>query len=143
VEAKFLVQPCVTAHGPDGTQTTEHESEAADVEPEHSQWIDQEVHCHRVRGVFRATQRRFHQCEASLHKHDDEARDERPHHVDGHFRMAEFRGDFSQSWFARFCGGQRRGATRGTTVRVRHRCVIRLRRPRQSEGHHARHGNDT
>jgi hypothetical protein len=46
------------------------------------QRVDHEVHGHRVARVLRATQAGLHEREARLHEHDQEPRDEDPHHVD-------------------------------------------------------------
>ena len=43
-----------------GVVAAEHESEAADIEPEHTHRVNHEVHRHRVAGVFRPAQAGFH-----------------------------------------------------------------------------------
>ena len=83
-DGQFVVQAGVAAQraGTGRPNAAEHEGEAADVEAEHAQRIDHEVHGHGVRGVLGAAQAGFHQREAGLHEHDQEAGDQRPHEVD-------------------------------------------------------------
>ena len=47
-------------------------------------------------GVFDAAQTRLNHGEAGLHEHDQEARDQRPHKVDGDLVLAHLVGDVAQ-----------------------------------------------
>jgi len=89
-DANFVVQPSIAAHGADAaidealriSHSAKHQSKAAQVKPEHAHWVNHEVHCKSMAGVLGAAQTGFHHCEAALHEHDQEARDERPGEVD-------------------------------------------------------------
>ena len=59
------------------------EREAVGPKAQTAERVDHEVHRERVRGVLGAAHPRFDHREAGLHEHDEEARDERPDHVDG------------------------------------------------------------
>ncbi len=83
VHRQFLVQAVEPSQGPHGPESAEHDRVSADVEAQHAQGIDQEIHGHGMSRVLGAGQPRFHHRETGLHEHDEEPRNEQPNHVDG------------------------------------------------------------
>src|SRR5262249_8244377 len=62
--------------------TTKHECKTAHIEAQHAERINHEVHGHRMGRVLRTAQTGFDESETSLHEHDEEASQQRPHDID-------------------------------------------------------------
>ncbi len=90
--SNFIAEARITTQCRQSTQPAEHEGETANVKAQHAERIDHEIHGHGVVHVFGAGHARFHHGEPGLHEHDEEARDQGPHDVDGHSVMPNRRG---------------------------------------------------
>ena len=102
---------------------------AADPVTQHAYAIDHEVHAHRMRHVLRARKTGLYQGEPRLHEHHEEAREQRPHDIDGNLIVTYGVHHFAQR---RICGildcdvfGGTRGRSGGIADRSLHLCLFR------------------
>ena len=96
-----MIQSCIAAHGSYGAKASEHDPETEHVESEHAQWIDEEVHRECVGDVLGLCQTCLHHCKTGLHEHDEEPCDQRPHHIDRYFVVADGSEQFRRSGLVR------------------------------------------
>src|SRR5215510_10366547 len=89
-----MIQAGVSAHCANGTKTTKHDSKTNYVETNHTEGINQEVHCECMSSVLRLSQSRLYHCETRLHKHDQKSSDQGPHHIYCNFAVSHFLHDF-------------------------------------------------
>ncbi len=102
---------------------------AADPVTQHAYAIDHEVHAHRMRHVLRARKTGLHQGEPRLHEHHEEAREQRPHDIDGNLVVTYGVHHFAQRRICRILDcdvfGGTRGRSGGIADRSLHLCLFR------------------
>ena len=111
-DGDFMVEPGITAQSADGAQSAEHEGKPADVESEHAQGIDHQVHGHGMSRILGPGKARLHHGESRLHEHDQEAGNQRPDEIDGHPVMTHGTDQFRHGGFTGFCRRDIRGVSR-------------------------------
>ena len=121
-----MIEPRVPPHGANRPQAAEHEGKATDIKAQHAQWVNHEVHRHRMGHVLRPGEPCLHHGKSRLHEHDEETGDQGPDDVDGDPVVPDGIGQLGQGGFAGLRrrdidGGAGVGTTRIRTGRQRNR----------------------